>query len=99
VFECDLLQSTQRGAVTVEHALEQIADARDQIQHVRVLLTRLGNRDENLPIRERCAETLAADSDAAPQDAEARRELETSMTRLENTIWNAFLGSGKRRPK
>src|SRR5258708_19074466 len=32
VFECDLLQNAQRGAVTVERAIEQIADAREQIR-------------------------------------------------------------------
>src|SRR2546425_7913714 len=32
MFECHLLQNAQRGAVTVERALEQIADAREQIR-------------------------------------------------------------------
>lgn len=99
VFECDLLQNAQRGAVTVERALEQIADARDQITNLRALLTRLGNRDESLPIQERCAETLAEEGDASARTIEDRTELESAMTRLENTIWNTFLGSGKRRPK
>src|SRR5437773_4567821 len=31
VFQCHLLQNAQRGAVTVERALEQIADTREQI--------------------------------------------------------------------
>src|SRR5215468_1936497 len=52
VFECHLLQNARRGAVTIERALEQIADARAQIRKVRVLLDRLGNRDEDLPIKE-----------------------------------------------
>src|ERR1043165_7941634 len=37
VFECRLLQNAQRGAVTVERALERIADARGQIGRVRAL--------------------------------------------------------------
>jgi Fe-S-cluster containining protein len=97
VFECHLLQNAQRGAVTVEHAIEQIADAREQIQHVRALLRRLGNHDEGLPIKERCAETLAAEESATSETLQERAELETAMSTLEKTIWNTFLGNGQRR--
>ena len=96
VFQCHLLQNAQRGAVTVQRALEQIADARDQIRRVRAMLDHLGNRDESLPIKERCAETLAADGGTS-QTIQARADLEAAMTTLENTIWNTFLGSGKQR--
>src|SRR5262245_53241941 len=96
VFECNLLQDAQDGAVTVERALELIANARDQIGRVRAMLGRLGNRDEDLPLKERCAETLAAEG-GSPATIEARAELEAAMTTLEDTIWNAFLGSGKER--
>jgi hypothetical protein len=97
VFECHLLSNAQRGAVTVERALEEIAGAREQISQVRALLKRLGNRDEDLPIKERCAETLAAEGRATPETIKARAELEAAMTTLEDTIWNTFLGSGKLR--
>ena len=97
VFQCDLLQSAQRGAVTVERALEQIADAREQIRHVRALLGRLGNSDESLPIKERCAETLAAEGGMTSESIKDRADLEAAMSTLEDTIWNTFLGSGKRR--
>lgn len=96
VFECHLLQNAQRGAVTVERAMEQITEARDQIRHVRALLARLGNRDEGLPIKERCAETLASEGGTA-SDIKHRADLEAAMTTLEKTIWNTFLGSGQRR--
>jgi Fe-S-cluster containining protein len=96
VFECHLLQNAQVGAVTVERAMEQIADARDQIRQVRALLGRLGNRDESLPIRERCAETLAAEG-GTPSQIKDRANLEAAMATLEDTIWNRFLGSGRRR--
>ena len=96
VFQCHLLQNAQRGAVTVERALEQIADAREQIGRVRAMLGRLGNRDEDLPIKERCAETLAGDGGTSSEIMD-RAELETAMTTLENTIWNTFLGSGQLR--
>lgn len=96
VFECHLLQNAQRGAVTVERALEQIADAREQIRHLKALLGHLGNRDEDLPIKERCAETLAAEGGTA-ETIKGRAELEAAMATLEKTIWNTFLGSGQRR--
>src|SRR5262245_54863370 len=99
VFECRLLQDAQRGAVPVENALEQIADAHAQIRHVRELLTRLGNRDGSLPIKERCAETLAAEGSMTSEAIQDRAELEAAMTRLETTIWNRFLGNGQRRLK
>ena len=97
MFRCQLLQNAQRGAVTVERAVEQIADAREQIRHVRVMLDRLGNRDEKLPIKERCAETLAGQGGTRPGTIRDRAELEHAMAALESTIWNTFLGSGQRR--
>ena len=93
IFQCNLLQDAQQGAVTVERALEHIADAQQQIERLRAMLGRMGNRDVDLPIKERCAETLAADSGTPEQ----REELEAAMVALEKTIWNTFLGSGKRR--
>jgi Fe-S-cluster containining protein len=97
VFECNLLQSAQRGDVTVERALEQIADAQEQIRQVRAMLGRLGNRDEGLPIKERCAETLAAEGGTSPETIQDRAHLEVAMATLEDTIWNTFLGSGRLR--
>jgi len=97
VFQCHLLQNAERGAVTVERALEQIAGAREQIRQVRALLDRLGNRDEDLPIKERCAEILAAEDGTNSETIKDRADLEAAMASLEKTIWNTFLGSGKRR--
>ena len=97
VFECHLLQNAQRGAVTVERAMEQITDTREQIRQVRAILSRLGSRDEGLPIKERCAEILAAEGGTTAEATKDRQALETAMTALEKTIWNTFLGSGKRR--
>ena len=97
VFQCHLLQSAQSGAVTVEQAMEQIAGAREQIRQVRTLLGRLGNLDEDLPIKERCAETLAAEGGTTTQAIQDRTELEAGIATLESTIWNTFLGSGRRR--
>jgi len=96
VFECHLLQNAKRGAVTVERALEEIANARNQIAQVRTMLGELGNRDDGLPIKERCAETLAEEGGDS-ETIHARAQLDAAMTTLENTIWNTFLGSGKKR--
>jgi hypothetical protein len=95
-FRCHLLQNAQRGAVTVKRALEQITDARDQIRQIRTMLGRLGSRDEGLPIKERCAETLAGEGGNS-ETIKQRAELAAAMATLENTIWNTFLGSGQRR--
>jgi Fe-S-cluster containining protein len=97
VFQCHLLQNAERGAVTVERALEQIAGAREQIRQVRALLDRLGNHDEDLPIKERCAEILAAEGGTTSETIKDRADLEAAMATLERTIWNTFLGSGQRR--
>jgi len=96
-FQCHLLQNAQRGAVTVERAMEQIVDAREQIRQVRAMLARLGNRDEGLPIKARCAEILAAEDGTTSETIKDRADLEAAMATLENTIWNTFLGSGQRR--
>ena len=97
VFQCHLLQSAQSGSVTVERALEQIAAAREQIRHVRELLGRLGNCDEGLPLKERCAETLAAEGGTSSESIKDRADLEAALATLEKTIWNSFLGSGQER--
>ena len=97
VFQCHLLQNAQSGTVTVERALEHIADAREQIGQVRAMLGRLGNRDEDLPIKERCAETLAAKGGTTAEAIKERADLEAAMATLETTIWNTFLGSGQPR--
>ena len=96
-FECHLLQSAQLGAVTVERAVEQIAVARSQIERVRDLLDRLGNRDKAVPLKERCAETLAEEGGATSEVIRDRAELEAAMATVEKTIWNAFLGDGRPR--
>lgn len=96
-FECHLLQNAQRGAVTVERALDEIADARGQVRLVHALLRRLGNRDVDLPIRERCAEALAEEGRSNSRTIAARAKLEAAMRALEKSIGHTFLGSGKRR--
>lgn len=97
VFECRLLQDAQRGAVPVERAARRIADARRKIRRVGTLVVRLGNRDGRLPLKERCAEALAGEASATPETTRRRARLEAAMATVERTIWNTFLGSGRRR--
>lgn len=97
VFECRLLQDARRGAVTAGRAVEQIADARAQIRRVRELLARLGQRDSRLPLKERCEEALAAGGRATTETVRLRAELRAAMSAVERTLWNTFLGTGRRR--
>lgn len=97
LFECLLLQDAQQGAVPVERALRRIAEALRQIRRVRGLLAGLGDRNGRLPLKERCAEALAGEVDATPELARRRAELAAAMATVERTIWNHFLGPGRRR--
>ena len=59
-FECRLLQNAARGTVSVERALDQIAEARAQVQRVKSLLARVETRPARLPLEERVADAIAA---------------------------------------
>jgi Fe-S-cluster containining protein len=93
-FECRLLQDVRRGAVSVERAGEQIAEALERIARVRALMAQLGYRRGRLPLRERCAEALARDTNAHPEVSRKRAELEAEMSALEKLIRKTFLGGG-----
>ena len=91
-FECRLLQETRRGLVGVERAIESIEEIRLRIGRVRELLVQLGDREQHLPLRERCAEVLAANPRGSAITRQARAELEAEMTAVEATIRTTFLG-------
>jgi hypothetical protein len=94
-FECRLLQDVRRGAVAIERAKEQIAEARKQIRRVRNLLAQLGPYASHLPLREICAEALAKDVDADPEVNRKRVELEAAMSAVEGLIRRTFLADAK----
>jgi hypothetical protein len=94
-FECQLLQDAQHGAVPVERALELIAEALRLTRRVRELLAQCGEGDVHLPLKERCAEALAADAGASPEVKRQRAELAAAMTAVETIIWQSFLGDHK----
>ncbi len=94
-FECRLLQDVRRGAVPVERAKEQIAEALKRIGRVKDLLAQLGQHDGRLPLGESCAEALAKDSDADPEVNRKRAELETAMSAVEGLIRKTFLADAR----
>jgi hypothetical protein len=90
-FECRLLQEVRRGAVSVEQAKEQIAEALNRIGRVKDLLGQLGQHNRQLPLAESCAEALAKDTDADPGVNRRRDELEAAMSAVEGLIQKTFL--------
>jgi Fe-S-cluster containining protein len=90
-FECQLLHEVQRGAVTVERAAEQIAEALKRIRRVKVLLAKSGQRNVRLPLRERCVEALAGDAGASREVNRNRSELAAAMSAVESSIRKTFL--------
>jgi Fe-S-cluster containining protein len=91
-FECRLLQDARRGAVSVARAQELIAETLARIARVKELLAELGQRDERLSLKERCAEALAVKSHASGEVTRKRRELEAAMADVEKLIRKRFLG-------
>jgi uncharacterized protein len=93
-FECRLLQQVKRGAVGVERAKENIAEALKRIERVNELIVQLGQSDERLPLKERCVEVLAILEEVAadPELNRKRAELQAAMTSVESLIQETFLG-------
>ena len=90
-FECRLLQDARRGAVSAERAVEQIVETRQQIERVKQLMAACGPVDRNLPLREACAEALAADRGTPGK----RAELEAAMSAVDARLQRTFLGAAK----
>jgi len=91
-FECRLLQDARRGAVPVTEARAHISEAQRRIGRVNGLLERLGRPAGGLPLRERCAEALAAHPGRTPGARRARARLEAAMAAVERLIRRRFLG-------
>jgi uncharacterized protein len=90
-FECRLLQEVRRGTVDVERAGELIAEALKRVGRVRELAAELGQRDGRLPLKEHCAEALAAEDGADPALIRKRAELEAEMSAVERMIQQRFI--------
>lgn len=94
-FECGLLQDARRGAVPVERAVEIIESTKEQVGRVTALLARLGERDAALPLAERVAVVLSAESRGRAASG-ARAALAAAMAAVERSIRQHFLTSGRR---
>lgn len=90
-FECKLLQETRRGLVGVASATELIADALGRRARIHALVMALGQRDERLPLRERCAEAMTA-RDKDPNHRRLRDELGPALRAFEKMVERTFLG-------
>ena len=94
-FECRLLQEVKLGVVGVDRATAKIAAALQQINRVKKLVVQLGNRDESLPLKERCEEALAL-FNPGPENPELDRKrtgLQAAMNSVERLIQETFLGT------
>jgi Fe-S-cluster containining protein len=98
-FECGLLQSVRRGAVSVDRATQLIAETRERVERVKQLMAQLAPRRRRLSLRESCAETLAAKPSANPEVNRQRAELEAAMSEVEALIDAAFLSGGAGGPR
>ena len=79
------------GAVSVERAGEHITDALERLRRVRALLAELGQRDEHLPLAERCADALARDGAATPAARRKQAQLELAMSGVSKLLRRRFL--------
>ena len=92
-FECRLLQDARRGAVSVEQAVEHIAETLKHVGRVRKLAADLGQNDVRLPLKERYSDALALSDDAAvtPALKRKRMEIEAEMSAVVQAITEKFL--------
>ena len=83
-----------RGVVGIEPAKRKIVGTLSRIARIRSLLTALGQDDERLPLRERCAEALvnSQEFDDEPETHARRVELESAMRALDRVVRATFLG-------
>ena len=95
-FECRLLKDAGRGEVSVEQALVVIGEAREKTTQVRALLAKLPGRPTRLPLRERCAEALAAPPAAGAAAQRTRVRLEAAMSELDWLLERTFLAPPKK---
>jgi uncharacterized protein len=95
-FECGLLQNVRAGAATVEQARAHITEAFTYIRRIRTLLVELGERNQRLPLNERCAHALAKDMGRVPRMSQKQTELEEAFNALDRLIQGTFFDRGAR---
>jgi Fe-S-cluster containining protein len=97
-FECRLLHEVKRGTTGVDQAKSKIAEALQQIGHVKELLVRLGPGVGRLPLKERYAEAMASAAEAKTEQETKRtyNQLKAAMTGVERLIQETFLSASGR---
>lgn len=91
-FECQLLFDARAGVVTVARAMAHIRRTLSQVRRVRRLLGPPALGADRLPLRERCAEALAAEAPSGAGSRRRRAELPSAMADVERSIRTTFLG-------
>jgi len=89
-FECRILQSVQRGFMTVDEAETQIARAHNEIRRLKNLLKQfpIAAGQQHLSLKERVQDTV----DIATKSSSAERaKLESAFESLELFLQNTFL--------
>lgn len=95
-FECKLLQDAQQGVVPVELAQQRISEALRRARRIHALLSQLGDKDKELPLKERAAAMLSRDAGSDQAIVDKRAELGAEMSALGKLIRKSFLGHGWR---
>ncbi len=92
-FECGLLKRVQAGELDADAALKAIAQAKRQVEKVRVVLRQLGQKDEHLAMTKRYAQAMSAPIDLADHEADSERrgELMLAVDELMRRLQRDFL--------
>jgi Fe-S-cluster containining protein len=92
-FECGLLKRVQDEELDADAALKTISQTKRQAEKVRVLLRRLGQKDERLAMTRRYAQAMSApvDLSASENNSELRGELMLAVNDLMQVLQRDFL--------
>jgi Fe-S-cluster containining protein len=93
-FECGLLKRVQEGGLTPAVALKSILKTKQQVEKIRVLLRKLGEKNESLPLTKRYSQAMMApiDLSTGKLESQKRGQLMRNMDRLMTVIQRDFLG-------
>jgi len=92
-FECRLLQRVQAGSISSHAALKAIRQAHQCADAVRLLVRKLGQHDEHLPLSKRYHQIMAEPIDLAGDEemADLRGQLMLAVHELVQTLEKDFL--------
>ena len=92
-FECGTLKRVQSGELAAPEALQLIRKTRTQVEVVRKLMRRLGDKDEHLPLSRRFAQIMAQPLDLSGDEdlIEDRARLMLAVDTLMDVSHTHFL--------